>query len=128
MLATWYISADMDPNFMLFQGGNPVLICSTVQPTLQMSAFRPCPVCVITSGAMKYGVPRRDMLSLCRVASVPLSCLLAPKSASLTVPLSSIRMLAPLMSLWTTRLACRKCNPWRICGHRLVKAPKLLKQ
>lgn len=32
-------------------GGFPVAISTTVQPTLQMSAWRPCPVCLMTSGA-----------------------------------------------------------------------------
>ena len=44
VLQTWYISALIEPNLMLFHGGLPVTICSTVHPTLQMSALRPCPV------------------------------------------------------------------------------------
>ena len=104
----------MDPNFIVFHGGTPVHICKTVQPTLQTSAFRPCPVCVMTSGAMKYGVPLKDMLSSCNVAKVPFNCFDAPKSANLTVPLSSIKMLAPFISRCTTRLMCRNCNPCKI--------------
>ena len=38
-------------------GGLPVAISMTVHPTDQMSAARPCPVCLITSGAIQYGVP-----------------------------------------------------------------------
>ena len=35
----------------------PVYISITVQPTLQMSTFLPWPCCLITSGAIQYGVP-----------------------------------------------------------------------
>lgn len=43
------------------QGGLPVAISMTVQATDQMSACRPCPVCLITSGAIQYGVPLMDL-------------------------------------------------------------------
>ena len=33
----------------------------TVQATDQMSAWRPWPVCLITSGAIQYGVPLIDL-------------------------------------------------------------------
>jgi hypothetical protein len=39
----------------------------------------------------------------------------APKSASLTRPVLSTRMLAPLMSRWMMPLACRYSSPSRIC-------------
>ena len=35
------------------QGGLPVAISMMVQPTDQMSAVLPCPVCLITSGAIQ---------------------------------------------------------------------------
>jgi hypothetical protein len=35
------------------QGGLPVSISMTVQPTDQMSAARPCPSCLMTSGAIQ---------------------------------------------------------------------------
>ena len=43
------------------QGGLPVSISSTVQATDQMSACRPAPVCLITSGAIQLGVPAIDL-------------------------------------------------------------------
>lgn len=43
------------------QGGFPVAISMTVQATDQMSACRPCPVCLMTSGAIQYGVPLMDL-------------------------------------------------------------------
>lgn len=39
--------------YCVLQGGRPVAISSTVQATLHRSACRPCPVCVITSGAIQ---------------------------------------------------------------------------
>ena len=36
-------------------------ISMTVQATDQMSAWRPCPVCLMTSGAIQYGVPLIDL-------------------------------------------------------------------
>ena len=42
-------------------GGLPVAISMTVQATDQMSAWRPWPVCLITSGAIQYGVPLIDL-------------------------------------------------------------------
>lgn len=39
------------------QGGFPVAISIIVQPTDQISAIRPWPVCFITSGAIQYDVP-----------------------------------------------------------------------
>jgi len=41
------------------QGGLPVTISKTVHPKLQISANLLCPVYVITSGAIQYGVPVR---------------------------------------------------------------------
>ena len=42
-------------------GGLPVSISRTVQATDQMSACRPAPVCLITSGAIQLGVPAIDL-------------------------------------------------------------------
>jgi hypothetical protein len=39
--------------YCVLQGGRPVAISSTVQATDQRSAWRPCPVWVITSGAIQ---------------------------------------------------------------------------
>ena len=72
-------------------------ISSTVQPTLHMSACRPCPVCLITSGAIQYGVPLMLRWPP-SVVTISASLLLAPKSASLITPLLSTRIFAPLMS------------------------------
>ena len=41
-------------------GGLPVAISMTVQPTDQTSAWRPCPACLMISGAIQYGVPLMD--------------------------------------------------------------------
>jgi hypothetical protein len=43
------------------QGGLPVAISMTVQATDQMSACRPWPDCLMTSGAIQYGVPLIDL-------------------------------------------------------------------
>lgn len=47
-----------------YQGGLVVAISNTVQPTLQMSDLNPCPVSLITSGAIQYGVPKHINLWL----------------------------------------------------------------
>lgn len=49
----WNSSAVMLCRFKVYQGGWPVTICSTVQPTDQMSLFLVSRCCVTTSGAMK---------------------------------------------------------------------------
>ena len=61
------------------------LTCITVPPRLHMSALRPPPSSVSTSGARKYGVPHSVAISP-RVVISPSSFLDAPKSASFTVP------------------------------------------
>jgi hypothetical protein len=50
-LAMWK-SADTCEVYSL-KGGLPVVISMTVQPTDQMSALAPWPVCLITSGAIQ---------------------------------------------------------------------------
>mmetsp|Transcript_44568 Transcript_44568/g.140640 ORF Transcript_44568/g.140640 Transcript_44568/m.140640 type:complete len:272 (+) Transcript_44568:536-1351(+) len=96
-------------------GGAPVSIWITVQPTDQMSAFLPCPVCRITSGAMNCGVPRR-LLRGFEPPPVMLSRYLEElKSASLIMPSSVTRILPPLMSQCTTPLLWRNSRPMRIC-------------
>lgn len=49
-LPTWNMS--VCALVMSFQGGEAVRIWMIVHPTDQMSAFDPCPVCRMTSGAM----------------------------------------------------------------------------
>ncbi len=51
------------------QGGLPVAISITVQATDQMSACRPWPVCLMTSGAIQYGVPLIDLNPESAIAS-----------------------------------------------------------
>jgi hypothetical protein len=87
----------------------------TVHPTLQISAKRPWPVCLITSGAIQYPVPSNTLVSqkfavFVIVVVLPLSdwnfsfsiipqiTFALPKSASLHTPLLSTRTLAPFMS------------------------------
>mmetsp|Transcript_2105 Transcript_2105/g.4822 ORF Transcript_2105/g.4822 Transcript_2105/m.4822 type:complete len:212 (+) Transcript_2105:2512-3147(+) len=76
-------------------GGFPVAICSTVQPTLQMSDFFEYRCSMITSGDMNTGVPLNERFAaesaLCRYLE-------APKSANLQTPRLSTRMFCPLMS------------------------------
>ena len=43
-------------------GGFPVAISITVQPSDQISAGRPHPCCVTTSGAMKWMVPETNSM------------------------------------------------------------------
>jgi hypothetical protein len=72
----------------LLHGGLPVAISITTQPSDQISAGRPWPVCLITSGAIQYGVPRMLLLPVPTVARSSMRRL-APKSASFTVPLQN---------------------------------------
>mmetsp|Transcript_6328 Transcript_6328/g.22562 ORF Transcript_6328/g.22562 Transcript_6328/m.22562 type:complete len:311 (-) Transcript_6328:718-1650(-) len=89
-------------------GGFPVAICRTVQPTLHMSDFLEYLCSMITSGDMKTGVPLKERLAaesaLCRYLE-------APKSASLQTPRLSTRMFCPLMSLWMIPLSWRYVSP-----------------
>ena len=74
----------------------------------QISAPRPYPSPLMTSGAIQYGVPMTDLnsLSLTRVPGLPIvspfivvmfmSRLLAPKSVSFMFPLLSRNILAPV--------------------------------
>lgn len=49
--AIWNMAATCEPSSL--QGGLPVAISMTVQATDQMSAWRPCPDCLMTSGAIQ---------------------------------------------------------------------------
>ena len=76
-------------------GGFPVAISIIVHPMLQISAYLPCPVYLITSGAIQFAVPRKEENFSLRI---PLSFLELPKSASLQMPYSFTRIFAPLIS------------------------------
>ena len=58
-------------------GGYPVAISIIVQPRLQISAFFPYYSWLITSGAMKFGVPQIDPILSCVIS---FNYLLLPKS------------------------------------------------
>mmetsp|Transcript_6143 Transcript_6143/g.14823 ORF Transcript_6143/g.14823 Transcript_6143/m.14823 type:complete len:294 (+) Transcript_6143:792-1673(+) len=111
-LAIWYMADIGSLNSL--QGGFPVAISMTVQPTDQMSAWRPWPVALITSGAIQYGVPLIDLYPESIVTRFSIF-FEAPKSASFTTPELSTRMLAPLMSLCMIWCLWRKSRPRRIC-------------
>ena len=77
-------------------GGTPVIISIIVHPTLQISAYLPCPVYRMTSGAIQLAVPLNDVyISLI----IPLSFLELPKSANLHIPCSFTKILAPFISI-----------------------------
>ena len=86
-----------------WNGGTAVSISITVQPKLQISACHPCPVRVTTSGAIQFGVPFGEVKGLSPLLRIPTD----PKSASLHTLSAPMRMLAPLMSRWTSPLLCR---------------------
>ncbi len=96
--AIWNIAACGSVNSLY--GGAPVAISITVQPKLHISAGNPCPFCLITSGAIQYGVPMIDD----NPAPVKFWNIFEhPKSANLMfgdcpTPTSKF---APLMSRWT---------------------------
>ena len=120
-----------------FHGGFPVTIWIATQPTLHMSAL----VLYLssnTSGAMKYGAAENsefgweyDHLELVQtktlyvlpriVRLIIISCfnstnrLLAPKSASFTIPSSLTNMFDPLMSRCMIWLVCKYWSPRSIC-------------
>ena len=107
----------------------------SVQPSDHTSAGMPWPVCLITSGAIQYGVPRSELLLMPSAVPVVVerrscwSTLDAPKSASLHTPTESTRTLAPLMSLCIICLPCKYAKPSRtmVMYVRLsdsLKAPK----
>ena len=52
-------------------GGLAVSISKTRQPRLQMSACRPCPLPVTTSGAMKKGVPLNEQFAWSACSGAP---------------------------------------------------------
>jgi len=88
----------------LANGAVPVIISTTQHPTDQMSACLPTLPCMMTSGAMKLGVPFMDMAV---ASTTPDMRRDAPKSATLTFPSASRRQLAHLTSLWTMQWAWR---------------------
>ena len=105
-------------------------ISITTHPTLQMSALRPWPLSLITSGAIQCGVPRtlrrrrnaREEASVADSSNSEFpspprrsSAVALPKSASLTTPLAAISTFAPLTSLCTMPLAWIYANAASIC-------------
>ena len=64
---------------------------------LQISAYLPWPVYLMTSGAIQLAVPlKEENFSL----SIPLSFLELPKSANLQIPCSFTKIFAPFISFW----------------------------
>ena len=95
-------------------GGHPVAMLKTVEPTLQISAFLPCPSSNNTSGAIKYGVPFIVRFSF---LAVMLACknFDSPKSPILQRPSTEIKMFSGLMSMCTNPNVCMRFKPVATC-------------
>ena len=72
-------------------GGSPLASFIAVMPKLHISPFWSYPLCLMTSGAIKYGVPTNVFFF---ADSVPDNCPDTPKSASLTSPFADSKMFA----------------------------------
>lgn len=81
-----------------------------VHPNDQISAYLPCPLPLITSGAIQFGVP----VNVLHSSLENVSFLLDPKSANLHIPLGSTRILAPFISLCTIPCLCKYSIPHNI--------------
>jgi mitogen-activated protein kinase kinase kinase len=89
-------------------GLDAVSISMTVAPKLHISALRPCPDCLITSGAIHGMDPRIDRkLSSIEPVAAPCNCFEQPKSASFATPASDTSTFAPLISRCMNPLLCK---------------------
>ena len=89
----WYIVVT-GLSYLFDHGAFPVIISMTVQPNDHISLNLPTFYYLITSGAIQLAVP--FMLSQSLVLAINFA---DPKSASLQIPLLSIKIFAPLISL-----------------------------
>lgn len=80
------------------QGGIPVAISIRVQPIAQISEKRVYSIFFTVSGAIQFGVPLKDDLSVFSISSSTLIFEQPPKSESLHTPSRSTRIFPPLIS------------------------------